>query len=168
MHLQRAPSLRRPPLFPSARRTELYAHRTGQLYVLTGIAQLSGGLVAAEHLYLVGIPTGYKQVFPVGRDREAAGVAACTALPYPDELPARFYPEEGDALRLQACAGIDETAVRADVDVRPAPCMGIVGKDGLRSFQFALGIVEDRDAAREFAHEVSMPAVGREDEMARP
>ena len=106
--------------------------------------QLTCKLVTAEHLYPVGIPAGYKQVFPIGCNDEITWMAPRTALPYPDELSGRLDPEEGDAILLQPCAGIQEPAVRTDVYVGSASRMGIVGEDGLPLPQIALGIVEDR------------------------
>lgn len=115
---------------------ELDANRLVYYDVLPGICQLSGFGIAFEHLYDVAVAAGYEQVFAIGGNVEVARV-------YTSQLVAglcqgtfcRIYRKNADAVLLQSVAGIEESAVRADVYVGAASCVSRIGVDALYLLQ---------------------------------
>ena len=115
---------------------ELDADRLVYYDVLPGICQLSGLGIAFKHLYDVAVAAGYEQVFAIGGNVEVARV-------YISQLVAglcqgtfcRIYRKNADAVLFQPVAGIEESAVRADVYVSAASCVSRIGVNTLYLLQ---------------------------------
>ena len=124
--------------------------------------------VAAEHLDDVAVAAGCEQEFPVGRDGEVARVRGGGLVARRGQRAVFFVDGEyGYPVTFQAVAGIEETAVGAEVDVRAAACMEVVGDNGLCLLQLSVGVAECRYHARKFVDEVGVPPVGRKGQVAR-
>ena len=112
--------------------------------VLVGVGEKSCVLVAAEDLDLVAVAATAEQESAVGCDVEHAGMGSRELVTHAIEQPCLTIDgKDGDAIIFQTIAGIQESAIGAQVDIRSSACPHVVRNDFLKLFQFALLVAEN-------------------------